>query len=134
IPNIQIGGAERFVVDLSNELVTEHEVILILFYDNTDVGNFKSLLNKNINVIFLDKKRGFDLRVIKRLYEIIHNIKPDIIHSHLRAFNYLIPIISLLRKTPIIHTVHNDAYQECVNRNIRWLRRLCFKRKNIFPV
>ena len=38
IPQLSSGGAERFVVDLCNELSKRHEVSLIVFYDIIEHG------------------------------------------------------------------------------------------------
>ena len=89
IPNINKGGAERFVVDLSNELSQTNEVILILLFSPSSCDNYYDEVNQNVRIITLDKKRGFDLTLLFRLYRLIKQEKPDVIHTHIRAFSYI---------------------------------------------
>jgi glycosyltransferase involved in cell wall biosynthesis len=134
IPNISPGGAERIVVDLSNELAKKHDVILSTLYDKHADDLFREQIIDKVQTITLGKRLGFDLQVIFRLYKVIKKIRPDIIHTHLRGLNYLMPLIPFLGKVPIVHTVHNDAYQECQNSKIRRVRKYFFENKKIFPV
>lgn len=134
IPNISGGGAERFVVDLSNELSKNHEVILVTLYDEREEDLFRDQLDAKVSTISLGKQLGFDWKVIPRLHKVIKNIAPDVIHNHLRTFNYLMPLIPFLNRLPIIHTVHNDAYKECPNPKIRKARNYFYKKGRVVPV
>lgn len=134
IPNISGGGAERFTVDLSNLLVKNHEVILLTLYDPREDDLFRDELCPEIKTRSLGKEVGFDFKIFSRLYRAVKSISPDVIHNHLRSFNYLMPFIPFSGKKPIIHTIHNDAYKECPSGKVRFLRKQFFKRKNIGPV
>ena len=62
IPNLFEGGAERFVVDLSNAL-TENlscQVVLIVFFKFDKNQFLVKELNNSIDIIELDKRLGFD--------------------------------------------------------------------------
>lgn len=128
IPNLSGGGAERFVVDLCNELGKVNEVHLITLYDLKENDIFQQDLDKNIKVYSLGKKLGFDPKMISRLYKLIKSIRPDIIHNHMASLNYLLPIIPLLRSTPIFHTIHNDAFKECPSMLKRKIRAFYIKK------
>lgn len=134
IPNISGGGAERLVVDLSNHLAKAHDVTILTLYDPSDDDLFRDQIAYEVKTQSLGKQLGFDLKVIPNLYKAINKKKPDIIHNHLRSFNYLMPSIPFLDKMPIIHTVHNDAFKECSNSKIRKVRKLFFERTDIVPV
>jgi len=134
IPNISGGGAERFVVDLSNELAKTHEVTLLTLYDKREKDLFREELAPEIEIESLGKQVGFDRKIIPKLYKAIKRIAPDVIHNHLRTFNYLMPVIPFLKRVPIVHTVHSDAYKECPNPKIRRSRKQFFKRNIIMPV
>ena len=60
------GGAERFVVDLSNELSKENEVYLVTINDDTKLNysHYKSELSSNVKYRCLRCKKGY--KEIKR--------------------------------------------------------------------
>ena len=134
IPNLNMGGAEKFVCDLSNQLVNQkNRISLIIFYD-LDKNNFLlNSLSGKINVVTLSKKKGFDFSLIFRLRKEISILKPDLIHSHLRAFNYLVFSI-FFKNIQVVHTVHNLAQEEINNRIEGLFRKICFILFNIYPV
>lgn len=133
LPDTGVGGGQRFVIDLSNELVKNHQVYIVSMYDSEEFGFFEDL-DERIKVISLGKKVGFDSSVIFRLFKTIKNIKPDIIHTHLRAFSYLIPLIPFLRKIKFTFTVHNDAFKECPNPKTRKIRKFIFNKFGVMPI
>ncbi|MAV92833.1 MAG: hypothetical protein CMG01_01525 [Candidatus Marinimicrobia bacterium] len=134
IPNLNLGGAEKFVCDLSNQLLSEKvQVSLIIFYDLDDDNFLLRTIKNKINIITLSKKRGFDFRLILRIRKEISILKPDLIHTHLRSINYLVFSI-FFKKIKVVHTVHNHAQKE-VNSKIEGLfRKICFTILNIYPV
>ncbi|HTN36151.1 MAG TPA: glycosyltransferase [Arachidicoccus sp.] len=134
IPNISGGGAERFIVDLSNELLKEHSVSLVTLYKQNEDDIFRKDLSDGVTTYTVNKKLGVDLTIPFRLLKLIKKINPDVIHNHLRSVNYLLPIIPFLGKIPIVHTIHNDAFKECPNARLRGIRRLFFIRRKIIPV
>ena len=111
IPNLDFGGAEIMCATLTTELRTKgHDVTLVYFYDkNTDV--LKDLITKGIKTVCLYKRKGFDLRCVKRLKKVIKELRPDVIHTHLYSLKYVI-LATLFSKVQIVHTIHNIATKE----------------------
>jgi glycosyltransferase involved in cell wall biosynthesis len=110
--NLGSGGAERLVVDLSNELSKIHEVLVLTMLDDTINENdfLKSELNTNISYICAKEKRGFFPGKIIRLYKIVKEISPDIVHFHGKGLIFFfIPSIFLFRKPKYIETLHTKA-------------------------
>lgn len=134
IPTISGGGAERFVVDLSNALANNHSVSLLTLYDPGEKDIFRKDLNGNVKSFSLHKQPGLDKTIAFRLLKAIRRIKPDIIHNHLRSINYLLPILPFIGKIPVIHTIHNDAFKECPNIQWRKIRQFFFNSDKIIPV
>lgn len=137
IPIFVDGGAERFVVDISNEFVKQgHEVAIVSLFPRSEQGlSFFPDLNPGIRLYFLNKRPGLDIKVFNRLAEIIRNEKPDLIHTHLRVINYLlIERLFSSNKIPIIHTVHNDASQEVLGTKELRFRKWAFKRLKVEPI
>jgi len=138
IPSLGPGGAERFVVDLSNELVKKgHEVILICLYKidlYPQIDFYDDELSNKIKLIRLEKKVGLDLKLFIQLSSLIKDLNPDVVHTHLRAFLYLVPCMLRNRKIKYIHTIHNDAWKESGGRINSLLKKYMFKNRYCYPV
>jgi len=134
IPQLSSGGAERFVVDLCNELSKRHQVTLIVYYDLEDYGFYYDELSERVGVECLNKNRGLDLQLFSKIHKILRKIKPDVVHLHTRAINYIFPILFFKNDFQCFMTIHNDAEKEAGNLWGRVLRRHCFENGRIVPV
>lgn len=132
IPNLGLGGAEIMCETLTRELLkTGNSVLIISLYsDRTAIT--ERLEKDGINLIFLNKKKHFDVKAILKLKKIIKYFNPDIIHTHLYALKYAI-FATFFTKRKIIHTVHNLANKEC-GKIDRWFNGHFFKTKRVIPV
>lgn len=103
-------GAERFVVDLCNELSVKHEVYLCTLVDDTLPGKsyYKTELSPAVQYINMKCISGMDIRGFIRLYKVIKEIKPDIVHAHTDALNLWLPSL-LYKKAKYFHTIHSLA-------------------------
>ena len=137
IPQLHIGGAESFTVNLCNELVNQgHEVILIVTNSLEKYGQLKSYLDPRIKLIGMEKRQGPDPMLFIRLPRLISKIKPDIVHTHLGAILYtmLSPIFN--KRPKYFHTVHNTAEKEATTggRISAWARKFQFNRHVVTPI
>ena len=134
IPHLGSGGAERFIVDLSNELVQMgNNVILLTLYDlEGEYGFYKNDINTKVKKISLHKSIGFSLKSIWQIIDVVKREKPDIIHSHLNSLQYtILPQIFMANG---VHTIHNEAHLEASGRLEVVLRKFVFKHNFIQPV
>ena len=112
-------GAERVVVDLSNELAKTNEVILCTIEDdsNPTKSYYKKELSSNIKYINLKCNSGLQLKALWRIYKTIKSVKPDIVHAHTDLICLFIPAL-LYTNTSYFHTLHNLAeiclYKKCL--------------------
>ena len=134
IPQLSSGGAERFVVDLCNELCKRHQVTLIVYYDLADYGFYYDELCDRVRVECLHKNRGLDLKLFPKIHKILREIKPDVVHLHTRAINYIFPILCLKNDFQCFMTIHNEAEKEAGKFMGRALRRHFFGHGKIVPV
>jgi glycosyltransferase involved in cell wall biosynthesis len=113
IPSLHMGGAEKFAVDLSNELALNNlnEVYLCIIDKISEDSLLLKQVNANVKLLSLDKTSGYSFKVMFKLYKLLKDIKPDMVHTHLRALTYSSFSILLL-KIPTIHTIHNLAEKE----------------------
>lgn len=109
------GGAEKFVVELSNQLAKEHDVTICSFKKVEPWMEFPKQISKNIRLIDANKKPGFDVSLYVRLYKIIKLQKPSVIHFHLDAtLKYILPLVIIFPKIKFLHTLHSDVNREKV--------------------
>lgn len=137
IYSLSSGGAERFVVDLSNALALEgNEVYLCVFRDDSksdNLGFYKELVNEK--VIYLNLKEAPKLRfsTFYKVYLLLKSLRPDVVHCHLNVIPYFFFPALILKKMKFFHTIHNIA-----NKTVgRWqfpINKYFYKTEKIQPI
>ncbi len=127
------GGAEKFVVDLSNKLSEKHEVYVITLRGSSS-DLFKNQLNDSVNYINFPIDDGFQLKDIYRLNKFIDKLDPDIIHTHLQVVFYFLLRNIFSKKNVIFHTIHNDASFDGTIKYQFLIRKFFYKKKMIIPI
>jgi L-malate glycosyltransferase len=108
ISSLGNGGAEKLVVELSNELALKNDVTLVSFKNVEDWMYPPKKLNNKVTLIELKKKKGIDFRIIPRLFSLLSDKKPDVVHIHLNMpMVYFLPLILFFRKIKFVFTIHN---------------------------
>lgn len=87
------GGAERFIVDLSNELSKGNEVYLLTVLDDkkdAEIRNFyRFAIDSKVHYINLGLPNGLSYSNQVAVKKAIDEIAPDIVHLHLACtLNY----------------------------------------------
>lgn len=127
ISNLGNGGAEKFVVELSNQLSNNNTVILCTFKPIEEWMFFSKLLVNKVKLIPLHKKTGFDFRIYKQLFILFKTEKPNVVHFHLDAtIKYILPLITLFPKIKFIYTIHSNLNSDKIKlfkklNKIKWL-------------
>lgn len=104
ISSLKHGGAEKQTVIDANLFSEKHSVILVTFKD----GELKSLLNKNVKLILVDKK-GY-LSTAKEIRKIIIEEKIQIINASLFA-SMIISVLSANKLgIPVFWYFHSHEY------------------------
>ena len=129
IPQLASGGAERFVVDLANELSLRHDVVLVVSFAFTEQNAFYlPEVSDRVKVCSLNKKLGFDAVYLYRLYKIIKKERPDVVHTHVASFAHFALLKWLFPRVKFVHTVHSEARAEAGSRLRASLKKIFFKR------
>ncbi|WJY26415.1 glycosyltransferase [Sporosarcina trichiuri] len=133
MPEFGLAGAEIMAENLSIALEDDgFDVNVVSLYDYHSAIT-ERLENQNIKVIYLDKKKGFDIKVIFSLYKLFKKEKPEIIHTH----RYILPyamIAAIAAKVPTkVHTIHNIASKE-TGKFQRKINYFFFKYCGVVPV
>lgn len=134
IPQLSSGGAERFTIDLCNELSKKHEVTLVVLHSVEKFGFYADELASNVRLVSMDKRMGFDISLLFRLWRLIKKEKPDVVHTHLNGIIYISLSAAINRRVVYCHTVHNTADKEAGSFVCRGVRRLLFKTKLSIPI
>jgi len=131
------GGAERFVLDITNELAKNNETFLYVLRDDTigDQGFYVPEISNDVKYVNLKIDPGFNPILIWKFYKILKQQKPDVVHCHLNLVNYFF-ILSVVfyKRIKFVYTVHNSAESESKSRLERIIRRFFFKHSFFIPV
>lgn len=134
IPQLSQGGAERFVIDLCNELSKDHEVVLVVLHNVDNHGFFQKELSERVRLISMNKRMGMDWKLFFRVAKLIKKEKPNVVHTHLRAILYTILSFTFFSRIKFIHTIHSDAEKEAGEGVSKWCRKFAFGLKRVHPV
>ena len=127
ITELMTGGGQTLMLNLVRESQKRHHVTVISLIDR----NAFDL--SGLDVIFLNKRQGFDLRTFFALYRTLKRLKPDVVHTHLYACLYAFPWFWLSKKRRGVHTIHSDAYKELPKIH-QMLQGFLYRRRNVTPV
>jgi len=134
-PSLVNAGAERFIVDLSNQLAFEnHDVTLISLVGNIESSLLYKEIDNSIKIITFNKPKGFSLSCYNQLNKYISENPYDIIHTHTRSLSYISLFNIFKSRAKFVHTIHNDAKKETKQKVIRLYRKILFKFSFIYPV
>lgn len=112
IPNLYMGGAEKFCVDLINNLSRNHDVTLFVLHKVNKDSILYKRINENIKVVSFQKKLGLDISLFFKLKNSIQQEKPDVINTHLSGLFYSSLFIKFNKSIQVFHTVHSEAKKE----------------------
>jgi glycosyltransferase involved in cell wall biosynthesis len=124
-----VGGGESHLIDLINNLDTEKfESYVLSFTDGPMITHFQS---KGIQCFVVPTTRPFDIFVWNRVKQILKKNAIDLIHVHgTRAFSNAF-FAALMKRKPIVYTVHGwsfNSFQVPVKRRLSVLIETFFTR------
>ena len=114
--NLRPGGAERFAVDLSNELSKANEVTLMALKDDSVEPErdlfYASELTDRVTYKNVGIGKGCSVHTVVKIHKAIKKEKADIVHLHGDKMpHYCILAIFLLhRKMKFYQTIHSDIH------------------------
>lgn len=106
IPKFVYGGAEVMAKHLAIALKeANNDVTVVSLYKDRNAMS-DELLNKDVNVIFLNKRKGLDLFIVVQLIKLFKTINPDVVHTHLSALFYAFFAAKIAGISKVVHTFH----------------------------
>lgn len=135
IAKLSSGGAERFVVDLCNEMSLTRPVTLVILQKLESDWFYLDEVSDRVKVISLQKSIGFSFKTCIKLISLIFKEKPAVVHTHLSAVYYAFIATFLFHWwIRFIHTLHNDAIPEAESKFGIWVRKILFYLRLVIPV
>lgn len=129
--SLRTGGGEKLVLDIARKINKAlFDVTIVSLFGPLDTIFERKAKEYGLNVIFLNKKNGLDLRMVTRANKLIKQINPDVISTHLGALAYLIFTKKNIKK---FHTVHSMADKEA-GRIRKIIHGYAFKFRGFVPV
>ncbi len=117
IEALTVGGAERMVVDLANEFSRRGACVSVVCLSS--LGELAVSLSSDVSLHLLNKKRGIDLSVVKRIRELVISQRAEVVNSHLWTANLWARLALYRLPVPIVVTEHNrDIWKGRHNRFI----------------
>lgn len=133
--SLSSGGAERFVVDLSNELSRQgHDIHIVIFRKNSDSEFYKPLIDKGVTFHNMEIREGFGFLRILRVVKTLRRINPDVVHCHLNVIPYVYFYALICSSIKFFHTLHSTARHTVGNRFQLLINRFFYKTSIIRPV
>lgn len=140
INNLSSGGAERFVVDLSNQLSSMgHNVLIVVYDDSTNQRSFyKSEIRNSVEFQSLKLRGNLNLKKLQQgiftFRKIVKLFKPDIIHGHLGVEMFMYLSTLGMSKIDKIYTIHSIPPHLAPTRFSKILKNYFYSKKIIRPV
>lgn len=110
------GGAERFVVDLSNQLANFHDTFLITILDDKKDSEgrtfYREEIANNVHYINLGIPNGLKISSQWKVYTALKKLNPDVIHVHMiPTLKYMALAAGLFcLKNKVFFSVHSDLH------------------------
>ena len=111
LPDFSVGGAETMVAQIAKTIDTTLFDVTILVL-RKKLNNFlEKSIEEKINIIYVNKGKGFRLSAFFKVRNILKKVKPDVLHTHLQCFLYSLLYIRF-NKVYWLHTIHNIPEEE----------------------
>lgn len=135
--SLKSGGAERFVVDMANELSLDHnnQVYLVAINDDRipENSHYLTSLLPNVSYLCLGEKSGLSIQSFLDVLKIIIKIRPDVVHTSTDALLLFIPSL-IFPSIKYIQTLHTVAEHNIACKFLKFIYRFFYKHNLIIPV
>ncbi len=126
IHRLQMGGLENGLVNLINRMPKDkYRHVIVAMTDYTDFS--ERLTRDDVEIFALHKKAGKDFRVFVRLWKLLRQLRPDIVHTrNLSALEAsLVAVLSGVKYR--VHGEHGRDVHDIAGKNWKYnlLRRFC---------
>jgi glycosyltransferase involved in cell wall biosynthesis len=105
IPKLEVGGAERQLYYLAQEMSKRHYIIVVTFYNGGELwGEFAGI--PNVKIFSLCRKNRWDFSIIKKIKDILKDHRIDVVQNFLPPAGFIGILGGLWAKVPVkINTI-----------------------------
>lgn len=131
------GGAERFVVSLSNRLAEMgHDVtVCMLLSSENEMYMFnRQFMRPEVHFHSMGFEPGFSLRKVRALEQYVLSVNPDVVHCHLNVIPYVFRLSMVSKDIRFVHTLHSVAENASGKDWQRVINRFFYSKGYIVPV
>lgn len=131
------GGAERFVVSLSNQLAEMgHDVTVCMLLSDKDTAYLfnSQFMNSHVQFHSMGFMPGFSLKKVTDVEKYILSQQPDVVHCHLNVIPYIFRLAFTHSDIRFIHTLHSVAENASGKNWQKYVNRFFYKNGYITPV
>lgn len=131
------GGAERFVVSLSNELAAmghEVTVCMLLSEQKSEYLFNRQYLSSKVRFVALNFEKGLTFKKIKCVENFLLSIQPNVVHCHLNVVPYIYALSLKSKNITFLHTLHNVAEKTTNGGFQRIINKWLYRKGYIVPV
>lgn len=133
IDSLNAGGAEVLAVNISNELAKKERFNSVLCATRKE-GVLKQNINKDVNYIFLEKKKSIDFNALLKFKKQIKKYNIKIIHAHSSSYFFAFLLKIFYPKLAIIWHDHYGKSQNLSKRKLFPIKICSFFFKTIISV
>jgi sugar transferase (PEP-CTERM/EpsH1 system associated) len=119
IHRLGVGGLENGLVNLINSMPDgryQHAIICLEGY--TDFR--KRIAKDDVNVFALHKREGYDLQLYFKLFKLLRQLKPDIVHTRNLAALEAQPIAAVAGIKRRVHGEHGRDMSDLEGKNLKY--------------
>jgi len=111
IKQLRLGGAERAVVQIATNLPAEYESFVCAFRDGPFAAELRDADIQTLT-FFPPEKRFSRRKALKMLSDVIDEVQPDIVHTHMLEANLIGGWAAVHRRIPTVCHVQGPAEWE----------------------
>lgn len=133
--NLKIAGAQKMIEQLVLNLDrNEFRIRLLVLSAPMNTAIERRLEDARVDVKYLYKEKGFHPTFFfRKVRKEVLLFSPDIIHTHVNSWLYVIPSVLFDRKR-MIHTIHSSPERQEANALLRYIITKMYKRELAIPV
>jgi glycosyltransferase involved in cell wall biosynthesis len=118
IDTLNIGGAERMCVNISN-LLTSNRIDNSIIVTRKFGAMASQVSNNKVNLI--SKNWGFDLFALFRFIRVVNSLKPSVLHAHSTSIFWSVLIKMIFPKMKLIYHDHSGSTYKQTNRLVKFI-------------
>ena len=121
ISSLMVGGAERLLVNLINNIPLEHRVQIILFKEPAPLVD--AIDRPEVEIVRLDTTSYCSWAAVSRLIRAVRSFRPNVVHTHMNSSNLILRILRpfLLDGMILVNQYHGLSLWK--SRALTWLDR-----------